>query len=965
MKQIYTKLILAVSLVLVFSLNVRAVNLLPQSSTNGTVAEEAVLSIETPALFINLSEGGIDAYPLSTINDYYKNEDNTLVLELTSGYIIEYTTNEYTSYSTEVPQLPTLTSFAFSRDYNHNLFADVAATAITNNISMVASALGKSLTAGFELSDANAFAYVNGELQISNHSRADYSSPIDFVVTYGNYNVVTYEKIKEEIWQETATEMSKIELTAADLSTNKPSQYASESVASLLDNDASTIFHSTWGSANDATIDVDTYIDIVLPSAVEKICIYYKCRPQTGYNPRVWEVYASNDGDDWTLVRTLNYETDNMPQGGLSQEYTSPVINLGDSYSYIRILQTDGEYAKNHFAIAELALYNVTKVGGESIKIQDAEYDYIKTPFGRVYNIDVNSLTSNGNVPRIDIDIVDNAEVVEKDTYLDANFRITGNGVFEDFEDSVTIKGRGNSTWGYPKKPYRLKFGSKVKPFGLKKGKSWVLLANYQTGSLLANAIAMKAGKLAEVPYTNDIIPVELYINGTYRGSYMFTQHVSISGNSVDEDDEVAYRLELDTYYDETYRFRSSIYNLPVNFKDPDLDDYEDETERTAKYNAIVDDFNNLESIIYSNGNISSVLDVDNSARFMFVNELVMNQELGHPKSVFLWRGDITSPDSKITFGPLWDFDWGFGYETTGNYCTIAYDNDYYNSGMPNSGNGRTFFTTLINNDEFKCSYYKVCKEFFNSGRVDELNEYIASYFEYAEESFINNSTKWSDGANYGSQIERMQNWLKNRVEYMYNKTEPMYNLAVSVAGYATIYLGFDAIIPEGIEVFTISEVEGEWAKLQPVTGVLPAHTGAIVKANEGNYIFKETDYTASIENNMLDGSDEDLHLIPENETKYYVLSMVDGVVGLYPDALKNGVFKNNAYKSYMPLNIADTNNAALSNGFRFDFSGTTMVDAIKAESPANNTIYDLCGRKINNPTQGIYIVNGKKVSVK
>ena len=956
MKQFSTTLILAVCLVLGFSMNALAVNSLPQSSTTETVTDDVVLNIETPALFINLSDGGVDAYPLSTINDYYKTEDNTLVIELKSEYIIEYTTNEYTSYSTEAPQLPALTSVAFSRDDNHNLFADVAATAITNNISMEASALGKSLTAGFELSDANALAYVNDELQISNQSRADYSSPIDFVVTYGNYNVVTYEKIKEEIWQETAAEMSKIELTAADLSTNKPSQYASEGVASLLDNNPSTIFHSTWGSANDATINVDTYIDIALPSAVEKICIYYKCRPQTGYNPRVWEVYASNDGEEWTPVRTLNYETDNMPQGGLSQEYTSPVINLGGSYSYIRILQTDGEYAKNHLAIAELALYNVTKVGGESIKIQDAEYGYTRTPFGRVYNIDVNCLTSNGDVPRIDIDIVDNAEVVEKDTYLDANFRITGNGVFEDFEDSVTIKGRGNTTWGYPKKPYRLKFGSKAKPFGLKKGKSWVLLANYQRGSLLANAIAMKAGKLAEVPYTNDIIPVELYINGTYRGNYMFTQHVSISDNSVDEDDEVAYRLELDTYYDETYRFKSNIYNLPVNFKDPDLDDYEDETERTAKYNAIVDDFNNLESI---------VLDVENSARFLFVNELVMNQELGHPKSVFLWRGDITSPDSKITFGPLWDFDWGFGYETTSQYCTIAYDSDYYNSGMPNSGNGRTFFTTLINNDEFKCSYYEVCKEFFNNGRVDELNEYIASYFEYAEKSFINNSTKWNDGANYGSQIERMQNWLKNRVEYMYSKAEPMYNLKVGAAGYATLYLGFDAIIPEGVEVFTVSDIEGEWVKLQPVTGVLPASTGAIVKAEKGNYIFKQTDDVAGIEENMLDGSDEDMYIVPENETTYYVLSMVDGVVGLYPDALAGGVFKNNAFKAYMPLNSADASDAAQSNGYRFNFSGTTVVDAIKAEQPADNTIYDLSGRKINEPAQGIYIVNGKKVSVK
>ena len=31
-------------------------------------------------------------------------------------------------------------------------------------------------------------------------------------------------------------------------------------------------------------------------------------------------------------------------------------------------------------------------------------------------------------------------------------------------------------------------------------------------------------------------------------------------------------------------------------------------------------------------------------------------------------------------------------------------------------------------------------------------------------------------------------------------------------------------------------------------------------------------------------------------------------------------------------------------------------------EQKANSAIYDLSGRKVNNPTKGIYIINGKKV---
>ena len=43
----------------------------------------------------------------------------------------------------------------------------------------------------------------------------------------------------------------------------------------------------------------------------------------------------------------------------------------------------------------------------------------------------------------------------------------------------------------------------------------------------------------------------------------------------------------------------------------------------------------------------------------MILNELVFNIELGHPKSVFFYRKSSEAP---LEWGPVWDFDWAFGY---------------------------------------------------------------------------------------------------------------------------------------------------------------------------------------------------------------------------------------------------------------------------------------------------------------
>ena len=570
-----------------------------------------------PCLFVTLASGSIDAYPLSSIDGNYHINGDSIHIRLTSGSVVGYHKDEYRDIGTEIPQLPHMTSYKFNNKYNPNLNQDVEATSIDDVIDFKINAIGKSLTASFQLSDNRAVAYIGDKLQTSKVSRNRFDRSIEYTVTYPGYNVVT---------------------------------------------------------------------------------------------------------------------------------------------------------------------------GGE------------RMPFGRIYTINTEWLTDNGKVARIDIDIEKGHSVTSKKYYMKARFSITGHGTYYDFSDSVQIKGRGNNSWNYSKKSYRLKFDQKVKPFGLTKGKSWVLLANPQHGSLMTNAIAMKIGQLANVPYTNHIIPVELYINGKYQGSYIFTENIGLSNNSVDVDEEGAYMLELDSYYDEEFRFRSASSNLPVNIKDPDL--MEDEINKVSSsllesmlndnchnsipsqnlpgtsligtvisnykaqdviFNAIKEQFNRLDSIVCNNGNLDEVLDLDAAARFVLVNEFVFNREILHPKSTFLWKSDILSSDSKFILGPIWDFDYAFGYVDKKYFMNVTRSRFTLNIELP----GSKFFTSLRQNREFQRHYYKVWREFIEKECIKEVMEYIADYYAFVKESYANNAGEWGDDTAYGDGIPAMQQWVKKRYDYI------------------------------------------------------------------------------------------------------------------------------------------------------------------------------------------------------
>ena len=724
-------------------------------------------------VYVYLSNGDIDAFQLAALDGDYYIADGTLYFPLDGGETAYYTSSEYDSISMVKPMLPSMTSFKFNNKYNPTLNVDVECAEVTNDINLSVNAIGKWLTASFQLSDDRAVAYVDTVLQVSKETRQSFAKSVAYKVTYPGYNIIKRIKVQDEIWTTPSTsgETVEVELTADMLSTNKPSTSSSESLANLLDGNPSTIFHSTWGSANNATVNVNAYIEIALPEQLENIQLYYKCRPQSGYNPLIWEIYASNDGNNWKLIRTLDYIADGMPRGGAGQEYTSPTISLGSKYSYLRIVQTSGEYSKNHLALSELRVYNVIPATTEEpVKIQDAVYENRRVPFGNTYNVTIDWLTDRiATVPRIDIDIDGGYFVTSKDYYLNANFRISGNGIYENFEDSVQIKGRGNSSWGHSKKPYRLKFEEKVKPFGLTKGKSWVLLANAQSGSLMANAIAMKIGQMAGAKYPNHIIPVELYMNGSYMGSYMFTEKVGMANNSVDIDEEDGYVVELDTYgsNDEPI-YRTGNYNLPVKVAEPDLDEYINEEYAKDRRAAILEDSREMQAAVYAGEGLEDVMDVDATARFFLANDLALNQEINHPKSTYYHKNE-SDPEGKIAFGPLWDFDWGFNYENGSKYCYSGQTSSVIKTSME----AYRFWQDLTDIKVFKKHYYHVWKEFMENNSIAELHDYIDSYYNFAKTSFQNNAYEWGSSCGFSeSDRDRAKQWVEERANYIYNNLD-------------------------------------------------------------------------------------------------------------------------------------------------------------------------------------------------
>ena len=253
------------------------------------------------------------------------------------------------------------------------------------------------------------------------------------------------------------------------------------------------------------------------------------------------------------------------------------------------------------------------------------------------------------------------------------------------YQADIKIKGRGNYTWTWAKKPYALKFDKKTGILGMPAHKRWILLANWRDHTLLRNDATFWLSRQSGLPYTVRGQFVELEFNGEPRGNYYLCEQIKIDKNRVNiktldsdfTDLSGGYLMEIDSYWDEVNKFHSKYFTLNYMFKEPDEDPADPEFDPRYQdgYTWMENYINEFEKVLQTrscvaNGDFNNYINAESAISFMLVNELSGNRDFfqndlhGGPHSTYLYK----DKGGLLYMGPGWDFD----YET---YISQSYIN--------------------------------------------------------------------------------------------------------------------------------------------------------------------------------------------------------------------------------------------------------------------------------------------------
>ena len=194
---------------------------------------------------------------------------------------------------------------------------------------------------------------------------------------------------------------------------------------------------------------------------------------------------------------------------------------------------------------------------------------------------------------------------------------------------------------------------------------------------------------------------------------------------------------------------------------------------------------------------------------------------------------------------------------------------------------------------------------------------------------------------------------------------EPVTSLPVNISsvGWATFYAPVPIHIPaEGdLAAYTVAINENEGTcDLTQVTGDIPANTGLVLRKHHGGLVYIDIAQSGStnVSTNSLTGTIETISH-PGNYTYALQRSVDQQYVGLF--LYNSGNIAG--FRSY----YHSANSHAMRNGFAFNTDGpsTAITEMPDAMPQVQQGIYDLSGRRVSQPTRGIYIVGGKKTIIR
>ena len=411
--------------------------------------------------------------------------------------------------------------------------------------------------------------------------------------------------------------------------------------------------------------------------------------------------------------------------------------------------------------------------------------------------VDVNYTESN--LPIISINTY--GEDIPDEPRIDAYMGIINNnsGInnindpFNDYNGKITIEMRGNSSQEQEKPPYRFETvdnngeNNNVKLLGLPEENDWILYAPWSDKSLLRNvliySLSNEMGRYA--PRSKF---VELYLNNEYRGVYVLMEKIKRDKNrvaisSLDPNSNFGdnltggYILKFDWAEtgDNNGGFFSLIDGMRYNYHYPKPDEISSEQE-----NYIQSYINSYENIMNSNKynseeGYSSFIDIGSFVDFIILQEISRNVD-AYGLSTYIYK-DKESINNKLTAGPIWDFNHGFGncdyykaWETVGWNISYTY----------NDMDQRAFWwLKLWNDDNFQemiKDRYKLLRE--STLSTNNINTLIDQYVFKLGTSVNKNFTKWPILGEYiwpnkqvfdtyQEEIIYLKTWINNRLTWM------------------------------------------------------------------------------------------------------------------------------------------------------------------------------------------------------
>ena len=343
--------------------------------------------------------------------------------------------------------------------------------------------------------------------------------------------------------------------------------------------------------------------------------------------------------------------------------------------------------------------------------------------------------------------------------------------------DNVEVKGRGNATWTWDKRPYRIKFDEKVDMLGMGKAKKWCLLANYKDETNLRTEIGFTLEKMLGMKYVMDGRFVELYIDGNYQGLYYLTKAVEVSSSVVDIEDELGVLVELDNIYgtlEEEYYTTGEGDILTVK------DVVNEENEEVAMKEFLAS-YNELEKAVKKGDyeRVQELADVESFAQYYLLSEFTVNPDAYWTSFYFYKDG----AEDVIHMGPGWDFDMALANRYWGNWLgerlyspteTMVRKLELSSKTWTEMGNNEEDFEVdtriskimyrLMEMPEFREEVSRVFQERM-MGRGEELAKKIISKAVSIYKAAMMDGKNWNK-KDYENEVRDLVKWIKERYEY-------------------------------------------------------------------------------------------------------------------------------------------------------------------------------------------------------